>query len=121
MHLQHMHSLQVRSISVAGQSLNIHSQVNIEQLLGALPVHLLAVLVNRQAPGAASADANGRTAATETEHGSAEPAGADVEPALDGPPALPAVYLKKGLVALSQVADLALRTPLAEKLEVRHA
>ena len=93
-------------------------QVGVEQLLGALPLHLLAVLVGRQATGAASAQSPGGPAAAGVEHSTASPAQPDQKPALDGRAALPAVYLKKGLVALSHLADLAARTPLAEKLEV---
>jgi hypothetical protein len=99
-------------------------QVNLEQLLGALPVHLLAVLLGRQAHGAAVATSNGAGEAVKAEPGTAA---ADAEPlgngsgggeAHDGPLELPAVYLKKGLVALSHLADLALRTPVAHRLEV---
>ena len=66
-------------------------QANVEQLLGALPVHLLAVLVGRQAPGA-SANASGASAAAAGEPYTAVPAGANDKPAQDGASGLPAVY-----------------------------
>ncbi len=93
-----------------------------EQLLGALPIHLLAVLLERQAPAAAaSGTADSRLTSVDVEPGTAEPAEAGRQPAPDGLSRLPAAYLKKGLMALSHLADLAARTPLAQILEVPHA
>ena len=91
-----------------------------EQLLGALPVHLLAVLLERQAPAATFVTGDSRPPSADAEPGSAAPAVTGGQPALDGGLKLPAVYLKKGLVALSHLADLAARTPLAKTLEVTH-
>ncbi len=97
-------------------------QVNVEQLLGALPVHLLALLLGRQGPAAAaSVTADSRPSSADPEAGTAAPAEAGGQSAHDAPAKLPAAYLKKGLVALSHLADLAARTPLAKILEVTHA
>ena len=97
-------------------------QVNVEQLLGALPVHLLAVLLGRQsATAAASMTADSRPTSADVKPSAAAPAEAGRQPALDRPEGLPAAYLKKGLVALSHLADLAARTPLAKILEVTRA
>ena len=93
-------------------------QVHLEQLLGALPMHLLAVLLGRQAPDIAAARADSRPISADVEPAAAVPAGTDGQPPVDGLSGLPAAYLKKGLVALSNLADLAARTPLAMKLEV---
>ena len=100
-------------------------QVDLEQLLSVLPVHLLAVLLGRQLHGGTSAEPNSGGAAVKAEPGAAatEPEpdsdAADGGMARDGPLELPAMYLKKGLVTLSHLADLAMRTPLASRLEVR--
>ena len=101
-----------------------------EQLLCALPVHLLAVLLGRQVHGAAAAaqQSSGEDSAVKAEPGAmtlevgdglGDKSGSGI--VRDGPASLelPAMYVKKGLVALSHLADLAARTPLAGRLEVR--